>query len=76
MFGGGYTNIFQIKIYFRIMFHLKMKMKSRNTEGYVTYTVIDGSVLIVNKESIENIKIDHMLIYEFVKGKIATLINN
>lgn len=77
MFGGGYTQYIPNKDLFQDYVSPEdenVVEEYRNTEGYVTYTVLDGSVLVVNKELTENIKIESYadLLNPELKGKIAT----
>lgn len=77
LFGGGYTQYMGNKDLFQdyVSPEDKNVMKEyRNTEGYVTYTVLDGSVLIVNKELTDGIEIKgyNDLLNPKLKGKIST----
>lgn len=77
LFGGTYTQYVTNKDLFETYVSPEDKNvveEYRNTEGYVTYTVLDGSVLIVNKELTEGITIESYadLLKPELKGKIAT----
>lgn len=77
MFGGGYTQYLANKDLFQDYVSTEdenVVEEYRNTAGYVTYTVLDGSVLIVNNDLIEGIEIKGYkdLLNPELKGKIAT----
>lgn len=77
LFGGTYTQYVTNKDLFETYVSpedVNVVEAYRNTEGYVTYTVLDGSVLIVNKELTEGITIESYedLLKPELKGKIAT----
>ncbi len=77
LFGGGYTQYIPNKDLFQEYVspeNENVVEAYRNTEGYVTYTVLDGSVLIVNKELTEGMNITSYadLLNPDLKGKIAT----
>ena len=77
LFGGGYTQYIPNKDLFQEYVSpedVNVVEEYRNTEGYVTYTVLDGSVLIVNKELAEGMNISSYadLLNPELKGKIAT----
>lgn len=77
LFGGGYTQYIPNKDLFQEYVSPEndnVVEAYRNTEGYVTYTVLDGSVLIVNKELTEGMNITSYadLLNPDLKGKIAT----
>lgn len=77
LFGGTYTQYLANKDLFETYVSKEdanVVEEYRNTEGYVTYTVLDGSVLIVNKELTKGITIESYadLLKPELKGKIAT----
>lgn len=77
LFGGGYTQYIPNKHLFQDYVSPEDKNVVegyRNKEGYVTYTVLDGSVLIVNKELTAGMTITSYmdLLNPALKGKIAT----
>lgn len=77
LFGGGYTHYFQNKHLFQDYISKENEQvveAYQNTEGYVTYTVLDGSVLVVNKELTEDLEIKGYkdLLTPELKGKIST----
>lgn len=77
LFGGTYTQYLANKDLFETYVSPEDKNvveEYRNTEGYVTYTVLDGSVLVVNKELTKGLTIESYadLLQPELKGKIAT----
>ena len=77
LFGGTYTQYVSNKDLFEPYVSsqdAEVVEAYRNKLGYVTYTVLDGSVLVVNKELTKGLKIDSYadLLQPELKGKIAT----
>lgn len=77
LFGGTYTQYFANKDLFQEYVSKEdanVVEEYRNKTGYITFTVLDGSVLIVNKELTEGMDIKSYadLLKPELKGKIAT----
>lgn len=77
LFGGTYTQYFSNKDLFQDYVSpedVNVVEEYRNKTGFITFTVLDGSVLIVNKKLTEGMKIDSYadLLNPKLKGKIAT----
>lgn len=77
LFGGTYTQYVSNKDLFEPYVSTEdanVVEAYRNKLGYVTYTVLDGSVLVVNKELTKGLKIESYadLLQPQLKGKIAT----
>lgn len=77
LFGGTYTQYFSNKDLFETYVSpedVNVVEEYRNKTGFITFTVLDGSVLIVNKELTAgmNIKSYADLLNPALKGKIAT----
>lgn len=77
LFGGTYTQYFSNRDLFQDYVSKEdenIVEEYRNKTGFITFTVLDGSVMIVNKELTEGMEItsyDDLLRPE-LKGKIAT----
>ena len=77
LFGGTYTQYFSNQDLFQEYVSKENENvveEYRNTTGFITYTVLDGSVLIVNKELTKDLDIKGYkdLLKPELKGKIAT----
>ncbi len=77
LFGGTYTQYISNKDLFEPYVSKEdanVVDEYKNNTGYITYTVLDGSVLIVNKELTKDLKIESYedLLQPELKGKIAT----
>lgn len=77
LFGGSYTQYLGNKDLFQEYVSTENDNiidAYKNKDGYQTFTVLDGSVLVKNKELTKDIKIDSYedLLQPELKGKIAT----
>ncbi len=77
LFGGSYTQYLENPDLFEEYVSVENENvvpEYRNKNGYITFTVLDGSVLLVNKELTEGMNIDSYedLLNPDLKGKIAT----
>ena len=77
LFGGTYTQYLDNPDLFQEYVSTENENvveEYRNKAGYITFTVLDGSVLLVNKELTEGMDIDsyESLLNPDLKGKIAT----
>lgn len=77
LFGGTYTQYLDNPDLFQDYVSTEndnIVKEYQNKDGYITFTVLDGSVLVVNKELTEGIEINGYedLLKPELKGKIAT----
>lgn len=77
LFGGTYTQYLSNEDLFQDYVSKEdgnVVEEYRNTTGFITFTVLDGSVLIVNKELTQGMEINSYedLLNPALKGKIAT----